>query len=149
MLHRLCLFIITTLLGYACSQSPENASEDQAAIYSIMDQQVACWNEGDLDCFMEGYWQSDSLMFIGSSGVIYGYDNTLQRYQRTYPDRATMGQLTFDIVTLDRLASNAYHMVGQWTLDREEDEIGGHFTLLFRKLNGQWVIVKDHSSSSG
>jgi hypothetical protein len=60
-----------------------------------------------------------------------------------------MGQLTFDIVTLDRLASDAYHMVGQWTLDREDDEIAGHFTLLFRKIDGRWVIVKDHSSGSG
>jgi len=147
MIHRQSLFLIIALLGYACSSS-ENASEDQAAIYSIMDQQVACWNKGDLDCFMEGYWQSDSLMFIGGNGVVYGYDNTLERYQRTYPDRATMGQLTFDIVTLDRLASDAYFMVGQWTLDRQDDEIGGHFTLLFRKLNGRWVIVKDHSSST-
>jgi len=147
MIHRQSLFLIIALLGYACSSS-ENASEDQAAIYSIMDQQVACWNKGDLDCFMEGYWQSDSLMFIGGNGVVYGYDNTLERYQRTYPDRATMGQLTFDIVTLDRLASDAYYMVGQWILDRQDDEIGGHFTLLFRKLNGRWVIVKDHSSST-
>jgi hypothetical protein len=64
MIHRQRLLLIFALLGYACSSS-ENASEDQAAIYSIMDQQVACWNKGDLDCFMEGYWQSDSLMFIG------------------------------------------------------------------------------------
>lgn len=149
MVYRFTLCITVLLLAYACTASSENFTEDRAAIYSIMDQQVECWNKGDLDCFMEGYWPSDSLMFIGGSGVVYGYDNTLQRYQRTYPDRAAMGQLTFNIVTLDRLASDAYYMVGQWTLARKDDELGGHFTLLFRKIDGRWVIVKDHSSSSG
>jgi len=25
-------------------------------------------------------------------------------------------------------------------------DVGGHYTLLFRKIKGEWVIVADHSS---
>ena len=31
---------------------------------------------------MEGYWKSESLKFYGANGVTYGWDNTLERYQK-------------------------------------------------------------------
>lgn len=148
MLDKLIILIFLAGVGLSCASSAEHSDEEQAAIRAIMDQQEACWNQGDLECFMVGYWPSDSLMYIGSSGITYGYDNALARYQRNYPDRANMGNLTFTIVTLDRLSSDAYHMVGKWALKREVGDIGGHFTLLFRKIDGEWVIVKDHSSQT-
>ncbi|WKN42724.1 hypothetical protein [Tunicatimonas pelagia] len=85
---------------------------------------------------MKSYWQSNSLMFISGSGITYGFDSTYQRYQTKYPDRAAMGKLTFQIINLAQIASDAYHIVGQWTLDRDLGEIGGHFTLLFRNIDG-------------
>ena len=94
---------------------------------------------------MTGYWRSDSLMFIGAE-ITYGYDSTLARYQRRYPDRANMGQLRFEIVSLKSLSPNAYSVVGKWFLNRSAGDIQGHFTLLFRKINGRWYIVQDHSS---
>lgn len=122
--------------------------EDEVAIRAIMDQQVKCWNQGDIDCFMEGYWRSDSLMFIGGNGITYGFDNTLQCYQKVYPDRTAMGTLAFNIVSLERLSPDAYHMVGQWKLARTVGDLSGHFTLVFRKIEDRWFIVKDHSSRS-
>ena len=119
---------------------------DRAAIQAIMDQQTRCWNKGNLECFMDGYWHSDSLMFIGKSGITYGFDNTLTRYQKAYPDRATMGKLHFEVVSLEPVGSKAYFMVGRWFLTRSVGDINGHFTLLFRKIDQQWRIVKDHSS---
>ena len=119
---------------------------DEAAIRAIMDQQVRCWNTGDLNCFMEGYWRSDSLMFIGKTGITYGYDNTLANYRKRYPDRAAMGTLHFDVLSLEALSEDAYFMVGRWSLQRSIGDVGGHFTLLFRRMDGQWRIVKDHSS---
>ena len=142
-----CLLIV--FLGAAClhptpilAQTPA----DRAAIQAIMDQQVRCWNAGDLDCFMEGYWRSDSLMFIGKSGITYGYDSTLANYRKRYPDRATMGTLRFDVLSLEALSEDACFMVGRWSLQRSIGDVEGHFTLLFRRINGQWRIVKDHSS---
>lgn len=122
------------------------SADDRAAIQSIMDQQVRCWNAGDLDCFMEGYWRSDSLMFIGKTGVTYGYDSTLARYRQRYPNQAAMGSLHFDVLSLEALSEDACFMVGRWSLQRSIGDLGGHFTLLFRRIDGQWRIVKDHSS---
>ncbi len=140
---------LAVLLGcyfvHSCFAWAQSA-DDRAAIQSIMDQQVRCWNAGDLDCFMEGYWRSDSLMFIGKTGITYGYDSTLANYRKRYPGRAAMGTLHFDLLSLEALSEEACFMVGRWSLQRSIGDLGGHFTLLFRRLGGQWRIVKDHSS---
>ena len=31
-------------------------------------------------------------------------------------------------------------------LYRDRDTIGGHYTLVWQKIDGQWVIISDHSS---
>lgn len=95
---------------------------------------------------MNGYWKSDSLMFIGKNGVTYGYNKTLNNYRRNYPDTAAMGKLTFDILEVKRLSADHYFVLGKWMLQRSIGDLSGHYTLLFRKINGEWVIVADHSS---
>lgn len=121
-------------------------SSDEMAIRQLLDKQTAAWNRGDIDQFMDGYWESDSLMFIGKSGVTYGWSNTLKNYKRGYPDTAAMGKLHFDLITVKRLSDEYYFVVGKWFLKRSIGDIGGHYNLLFRKINGKWVIVADHSS---
>ncbi len=139
-------FICYIFLFGGVGSPPVAQQSDQEAIYKIMNRQISCWNQGDIDCFMEGYWQSDALMFISKNGITYGYDQIKARYIRNYPDRKAMGQLNFDIVQLQPLGKDAYLMVGKWMLKREEDDLGGYFTLLFRSINGAWVIVQDHTS---
>lgn len=120
---------------------------DEAQIRSILDAQTKAWNEGRIEQFMNGYWQSDSLLFIGSKGLTYGYNATLNNYRKNYPDRATMGELNFSQLRLQRISNDAYFVTGSWKLTREQKgDIGGHFSLLWRKINGVWVIVADHSS---
>ncbi len=85
-------------------------------------------------------------MFIGKSGVTYGWNNTLKNYQRGYPDTAAMGKLKFTLIRLEKLSRKKYHVVGKWQLFRTAGNLQGHFTLLMRKINGQWKIVADHSS---
>ena len=143
-LRALIFFVISLLHSPLFAQT----AKDRTILQSIMDQQVRCWNEGDIPCFMEGYWQSDSLTFIGGSGITYGFDSTLARYQRRYPDRARMGTLRFEVVSLDFLAQDAGLMVGKWFLTRDVGDVNGHFTLLFRKKDKQWCIVQDHSSQA-
>lgn len=117
-----------------------------AAIMEILDRQQQCWNSGDLQCFMKGYWESDSLMFIGKDIVYYGYQNTLDRYKTAYPDRESMGILTFEFLSWEPLGDDAYYMVGAYHLQRSVGDLHGHFTLLWKKIKGEWVIVADHSS---
>jgi hypothetical protein len=121
-------------------------SRDENAIRQLLDRQTADWNRGDVERFMKGYWENDSLMFVGKSGVTYGWTNTLNNYKKGYPDTASMGKLSFDIIKVKRLSKKYYFVVGKWFLKRSIGDIGGHYNLLFEKINGEWVIIADHSS---
>ncbi len=135
------LFVFTLLAVQSFAQS-----KNESAIRNILATQTAAWNRGDINSFMKGYWENDSLMFIGKSGVTYGYVNTLNNYKKGYPDAAAMGELQFTLIQVKKLSKNYYHVTGKWFLKRTIGDVGGHYTLLFRKINGQWVIVSDHSS---
>ena len=121
-------------------------SKDELQIRKILNTQTEAWNRGDAKIFMKGYWENDSLMFIGKSGVTYGYKNTLENYKKNYPDTTAMGKLTFTLIQVKRLSAEYYHVTGKWHLKRTIGDIGGHYTLLFRNIKGRWVIISDHSS---
>lgn len=120
----------------------------EKAVNEIMNAQAYFWNKGDIDRFMGGYWNSPSLVFVGKNGPTYGFQNTLNAYKQGYPDSTTMGQLHFDILNIQQWDENTLQLIGQYTLSRKEDQLTGFFTLLFRKIDTEWKIVSDHSSSS-
>lgn len=138
----LLLFIV--LLSFADSLSAQ--SQDEKIIRSEIEQQRLDWNRGNIAGFMNVYWQSDSLMFIGKSGVTYGWKNTLENYKRSYPDTAAMGKLDFNILQVKKISGTCFYIVGKWHLTRSIGNVEGHFDLLFRKIKNKWVIVSDHSS---
>ncbi len=115
-------------------------------INDVLDKQAAAWNKGDIETYMQGYWNHDSLLFIGSKGPVYGYQPTLERYKKSYPDKQAMGVLSFSALTFKKLSDEYYYVTGNWSLQRDKDNPNGYFTLLFRNMNGKWLIVADHSS---
>lgn len=119
---------------------------DEQAIRKLLSAQVDEWNKGNITGYMHGYWESDSLVFIGKNGPNYGYNNTLMRYQKAYPDAAHMGKLTSTIVSMKKLSPDYYFIIGKWQLIRSAGDVGGSYTLLLHKINGRWVIIVDHSS---
>jgi ketosteroid isomerase-like protein len=121
-------------------------SNDESAIRKILNDQAAAWSRGDIESFMKGYWENDSLMFIGKSGITYGWNNTLNNYKKGYPDTAAMGKLSFNIITLKQLSFQYFHVAGKWHLHRSIGNLSGYFTLLLKKIEGGWVIIADHSS---
>ncbi len=121
-------------------------SKDEKAILSILSNQTAAWNKGDFDQFMVGYLHTDSLMFIGKSGITYGYAATLTNSHKSYTGADKMGYLSFDIHRLKKLGRKHYLVVGKWSLKRTAGDVGGYYTLTFEKQNNGWVIVADHSS---
>ena len=121
-------------------------SRDELLIRASMAEQLRAWNAGDINGFMNTYWHDDSLMFIGKNGITYGWQNTLNNYKKGYPDTAAMGKLNFDIIQVKRLSTVYFSVVGKWHLTRSIGDIGGHFTLLFRRVKNKWVIISDHSS---
>lgn len=121
-------------------------STDEEMIRAVMARQQADWNVGNLEAFMDGYWKSDSLRFISSRGVQYGWQATLDGYKRGYPTKEKMGELTFTLLSVDVVSPTAAVVIGKWSLKRAQDEPNGHFMLLWRKINGRWVIIADHTS---
>lgn len=134
-------------LFFSCSTTPLPIAETSAesSIREVLSKQQDAWNEGNLELFMEGYWKSDSLQFIGSS-IRYGWQPTLDNYRKNYSTRALMGRLEFDIWQVVSLAPETYLVTGQYTLFRESDQPSGPFTLIFKKIQGQWLIIYDHTS---
>ena len=121
-------------------------SGDELAIRQLLDDQVKAWNQGNLESFMQGYWKNDSLMFIGKSGINWGWQKTLANYKKSYPDTTAMGKLSFNIIVVKKLSPEYYYVVGKWMLKRSIGDLSGHYNLLFRKINGSWLIIADHSS---
>lgn len=121
-------------------------AQDKQLVLQVLESQRQAWNAGDLKEYMEGYWKSDSLLFVGSGGPTYGWKATLEKYQRSYPDKSAMGVLTFEIKEVRFFKPDHAFVLGGWHVKREKDAIKGFFTLLLRKINGEWKVIADHSS---
>lgn len=134
-------FLFLFISAIALSQSTE-----EKAIRKILATQTKSWNRGDVEGFMQTYWNNDSLMFIGKSGVHFGWQETLNNYKKSYPDTTAMGKLSFNIITVKKLSAEYYYVVGKWMLKRTIGDLSGHYDLLLRKIKGNWYIISDHSS---
>jgi ketosteroid isomerase-like protein len=124
--------------------SPDDDLSDK--LEAILTQQAGAWNRGDIDAFMEDYWKSDQLAFSSGGHTTRGWQMTKDNYKRRYPTRERMGHLTFDGLEVTRLGDAAALMLGRWHLDRDPAPVGGNFSLIFRRIDGRWVIVHDHTS---
>lgn len=137
------IFAILLLLLPFCTLAQ---SKDEATIRKLLAAQVVEWNKANMEGFMKGYWESDSLMFIGKKGPTYGFAATLANYKKGYPDTDHTGTLTSTVLSMKRLSPEYYFVLGRWELKRKAGDVSGSYTLLLRKIKGEWVIVADHSS---
>ena len=125
-----------------------NPNDARRAIVQVLTTQTAAWNRGDIPGFMQGYWQSDSLVFIGRKGPTYGWQPTLTNYQKSYPDASAMGQLDFSGLRVSLLTPGAAQVVGRWHLARPAaGDLQGYFLLILRQIDGKWLVVADHTNS--
>jgi uncharacterized protein (TIGR02246 family) len=141
----LCLLFFTAQ-GRALAQPFGESVADREAIGAVLRAQKSAWNRADVGAFLEGYWHSPELTFSGSSGVARGWDAVLARYKKNYPDRAAMGQLDFSDLEFRFLGPDAALVLGKWHLQREKDELGGVFTLVWQRFPDGWKIIHDHTS---
>jgi len=152
----IALLTITILVIFSssCNQSTvelspikQDLEKEGSEITKILMQQKDDWNAFDIDKFMEGYWQSEELTFIGSRGITKGWQQTLDNYKKSYPDPEAMGKLDFEVIQLDVLDEENAVMIGRFTLFREKDTPTGLFTLRWKKFEGKWKIVSDQTCS--
>ncbi len=128
------------------SYAQNNKEADIKAINKVLKKQRIAWSNNDLDGFMEGYWKNESLKFYGSNGVTYGWDNTLERYQKAYPTEDHTGKLSFKINDITQISEGAYYVLGEYHLKREVGNADGIFMIIFKKINDEWKIIADTSS---
>ena len=136
------LLFFTSLTVTSFSQKESKAVQ---TVMKNMDIQEKAWNNFDIQGFMSYYWNNDSLKFIGNKGITYGWKSTLDNYIKGYPTKEAMGILKFTIAEATQLSKNSIYVIGKWELTKEKP-VGGYFTLLWKKINGNWVIVCDHTS---
>src|SRR5207245_11697553 len=120
---------------FSARWAKDQIRQERQAIQEVLDAQVGAWNRGDLDGFMIGYWHSPDLTFFSGKDVKLGWQATLDRYRNRYqkegPDK--MGTLRFNGLEIDLLGADSAVVRGHWNLVREDDSLGGLFTLLFKK----------------
>ena len=119
--------------------------DDKKAVRAVMEEQEAAWNNGDFQTFMEGYWKSDSMRFVGRGGPSYGWNTLLEMYQKSFPNRDDMGQLSFDIKQISASKPPYLWVDGNWSIDRGDSTIDGNFVLIFEEKEEEWKIIEDHT----
>lgn len=126
--------------------------ESGGEIEQLLTTQAQCWNDKDIDGFMQTYWKSEDLTFSGGGKTTRGWQATLDRYKKSYP-KEKMGTLTFDGLEVTMLSEEAAMVLGNWHLSipqpeaKEELNKDGNFTLVLKMLDGKWKIIHDHSST--
>jgi uncharacterized protein (TIGR02246 family) len=140
---------ITGLLSaalFGATESLRPKAKDGAEIRAVLSAQVAAWNRGDVDGFMNGYARSATTEFVAGDKLTRGWQTVRDRYRKKYDSREKMGTLTFSELKITLLGSDAALVIGRWGLVRKQDKPHGRFTLLFRRTAEGWRIVHDHTS---
>ena len=142
--------ILLLLLVFAFSltsfAADTGSPKEIQSIKSVMEKQTAAWNAGDIDGFMQGYWNSPNLVFVSGDNVTRGWQQTTDRYKKSYDTRAKMGVLTFSELEVNVLGKDSAVVLGRWKVAHEPKDSQGRFTLIFRKFKDGWKIIHDHTS---
>ncbi len=107
-----------------------------AAIRAVLDAQVAAWNLGDIDGFMEGYARSSQTAFVSGDEVTHGWQTVRDRYAKKYDGRDKMGRLTFSDLTITLLCDDAAVVLGSWGLERKGDHPAGEVYVALPQASG-------------
>lgn len=132
-----CLLLLPIFAGCSATDHPD--------VRGVLESQQAAWNNGDLAGFMEGYWKSDELVFSTPEGETRGWQATLDRYESRYGSREKMGELTFSRLTIARPTPETAEVSGQYRVAASDGVKTGRFYLRMRRIEGRWVIVRDHT----
>ena len=136
------LLFIALLVLLSCSK---NNATDIDAIKQVLTTQQICWNNGDIDGFMLGYWNSDKFKFSWH-GIEYGWKNALEKYKISYPTKESMGEFSFEILDVKLTSDTTAVLDGEWELIRKNDNPKGSFTYIFQKIEYNWLIISDYTT---
>ena len=145
MAHRFSLFILIFILAASAQASPAPIKE----ITDVLQAQVAAWNRGDLDAYMNGYADDRNTEIASGDTITRGWKALRNHYRKKYRGREQMGHVSFPEVRITILSSDAAAVIGRWQLQRPSDEAHGSFALLMRRRPEGWRIVRDYTAVAG
>ena len=148
LIKKIFFFISIFVISYTNYSQDKISLKDSLSIIKVMNLQEIAWNNGDIDSFMKGYIQSDDLVFSGKNGPVYEWYNTKKRYYSSYPNTKIMGKLKFSVKKIKLISENSAYLIGEYYLKRAIDDSYGHFTLIWKKINNNWLIISDHTSAA-
>jgi ketosteroid isomerase-like protein len=133
------------------AQQPDplhTATRQELNIVKVLIAQENAWNKGDLAAFASGYKNSPDTLFV-THQVFRGFAGLLDEYKHDYPNKASMGTLSYSDLEVHPLDENFAVVVGKYHLDRTKKDGGnaeGLFTLVFENTDNGWKIVVDHTT---
>ncbi|MGH9478412.1 MAG: YybH family protein [Terriglobales bacterium] len=137
------------LLALAALAAPAQSPAPQRSIRLVLSSAEAAWNRGDINGFMQSYWQSPQTEFVGAAGITRGWATVRDHYLHNYPNRAAMGNLRFTGLEVTSLCPDAALVTGHFHLTRSAGAAqSGVFTLVFRRFSAGWRIINDHTTAA-
>jgi ketosteroid isomerase-like protein len=142
------VFVLTIVLSVLLISftNPKRIVGETDEILAVIRAQEAAWNSGSIKNYMEGYEQSDETRFISGGTLTTGWQTVMDRYKAGYPDRKSMGMLTFSNLKVEGLGPGRALVYGMWELKKGNENPWGMFTLIFKKTKAGWRIIHDHTS---
>lgn len=141
---------MAVLLLAACTIEVEDEGDAdvQESVIRMVEESAGAWNRGELDGFMDDYLESGNTTYIGSAGLLSGYESIRARYAPLFEPGATRDSLRFEDVRVRRLAAIEAIATARWIRYQGDTVTGsGPFTLVLRHTSGGWKIIHDHSSA--
>jgi uncharacterized protein (TIGR02246 family) len=132
------LFLLATVATWAATVEDE--------VKAVLNKQVAAWNRGDTDAFLEGY--ASDTVFVGEK-MTRGIEDLKKRYQEHYPTAASMGKLSFYDLEIHPMGKDYAYVIGRWQLERDQEgggNVSGVYSMVFRRTAIGWKIVLDHTN---
>ena len=145
-MKQILVTLLLILIGLNVMSAQNKDEKAKTAIKQLMNEQAAAWNKGDLEGFMQGYWNSPEMTFVSGTKITKGWQPTLENYKKSYSTKEKMGFLTFSDLEITILSKDSAVVLGKWSLQREKDNPNGLFTLTFKRFKEGWRIILDHTS---
>jgi len=141
---RQLFYLVSVFFLLSCTHNI-NVEDDKKAIVAALNKSAEDWSTGNIEAYMEVYWKSVKLQFIGADGITYGWQTTLDNYKKRYPTKDHTGKLIFEVLNVNFLAKDVYSLTGKYFLERKVGLASGIFTLIFKKIDNKWTIISDHT----
>jgi uncharacterized protein (TIGR02246 family) len=128
--------------------SATDRKQTEVAIRNVFEAGCAAWNRGDLDGYLASYWDSDKTLWISGGSLQRGRKAIVEAYRARFSTPQQMGQITVAGLEIEVLTDTDALAFGRWMLALEDKSSHGFFTVQLKKIEGSWLFVSDHASST-